>query len=683
MTDDERRTAEETITETIDGAEEVQDPLEGLVEKTRIDPGAPFTAEVLERLAALKKDDRAVFETLRSQLKSAGCRVMALDEALDEENGGAGGRRPTQADILIDLAQAAELFHTSDSTCFADLDVDGHRETWPIRSKGFRRWLARRFFEETDGAPNSEALMSAFNVIEAKAHFDAPERIVHIRVGGLDGRIYLDLCDEAWRAVEIDSAGWRVIDKAPVRFRRAAGMLPLPAPVAGSSIEELRPFLNVRSDTEFILSVAWLLAALRELGPYPVLALFGEHGTAKTTFAMLLRALIDPNVLPVRTPPRDDRDLLIAATNSHVQAIDNLSFLLDWISDALCRLSTGGGLGTRQLYTDQDEVLLEAERPTILNGIEEVVNRPDLADRALFLTLAPIPEDKRRPESELWPAFEAVRPRILGALLDAVAEGLSRLPEIRLQKLPRMADFAIWASACETGLQYWDGTFWKAGTFMDAYAGNIDEAVETILNANPVATAVRTLMATQTTWTGSATDLLALLERIVGDKASKAKTWPADATRLSGRLRRAATFLRKAGIEISIDRSRKDGRTITITTFSEPAVEGDKATSHGANGSGTADKSNDTGNGANDANDAEPPPSNGSEKEGMPFLSEGRVRELAGDYQDAAASALEETGDVDHAALERRLRETLVADGVPPTLVAAELARILEIIAAL
>ena len=151
-----------------------------------------------------------------------------------------GGRGPTQADILIKLAQSAELFHAPDGTGFADLDINGHRETWPIRSKGFRRWLARRFFEATQGAPSSEALQSALNVIEAKAHFDAPERTVHIRVGGLDGRLYLDLCDATWRAVEIDATGWRVIDNPPVRFRRTAGMQPLPVPMRGGSVETLR-----------------------------------------------------------------------------------------------------------------------------------------------------------------------------------------------------------------------------------------------------------------------------------------------------------------------------------------------------------------------------------------------------------------------------------------------------------
>jgi hypothetical protein len=195
---------ENFIAAAIDAAEDIRDPLEGLIERTATDPGAPFAPDTLVRLVALKKDDRAAFEALRAQLKGSGARVTALDEAIAEESGDIGGRGPTQANILIDLAQSAELFHTPDGTGFADLDINGHRETWPIRAKGFRRWLARGFFEATQGAPSSEALQSALNVIEAKAHFDAPERVVHVRVGGLDERLYLDLGDATWRAVEID-----------------------------------------------------------------------------------------------------------------------------------------------------------------------------------------------------------------------------------------------------------------------------------------------------------------------------------------------------------------------------------------------------------------------------------------------------------------------------------------------
>lgn len=567
MSDNQNNANENLIANAIDAAEDIRDPLEGLLEKTAADPGAPFEPEILGRLAALKKDDRAAFEALRSNLKKTGCRITALDEAVAEESGDTGRRGPTQADILIELAQSAELFHTPDRTGYADLDINGHRETWPIRAKGFRRWLACRFFEATQGAPSSEALQSALNVIEAKAHFDAPERIVHIRVGGLEGRLYLDLVDEMWRAVEMDGTGWRVIDNPPVRFRRAAGMQPLPMPVPGGSIETLRSFLNVQSDADFVLAVAWTLACLRNRGPYPVIVLAGEQGSAKSTFSSILRALLDPNTAPLRALPREDRDLFIAATNGHVLAFDNVSGLPGWISDTLCRLATGGGFAVRQLYSDQDEVLFEAARPVILNGIEDIVTRPDLADRAVFLTLDTIPEERRRPEAEMWAAFEAERPRTLGVLLDEVVRGIRQLPETRLERLPRMADFALWASACETAL-------WSAGAFWSAYCGNRDEAVEGVIDADPIAAAVRALITTRTVWTGTAADLLGALAEGVGERAAKSKAWPDSPRALSGRLRRAATFLRKVGIAISFGREgRVRTRTITIT-LSTPEEDG-------------------------------------------------------------------------------------------------------------
>ena len=555
------------VAAAIDGAEEIRDPLEGLVERVANDPGAAFAPDVLERLAALKKSDLAAFETLRARLKEAGCRVTALDEALAQENGEAGGRGPKQADILVSLAADADLFHAADGTSYADLEINGHRESWPIRSKGFKRWLARQFFEATGGAPNSDALQSAFNVIEAKAHFDAPERKVHIRVAGLDRRLYLDLGDESWRAVEIDASGWRVIDNLPVRFRRAAGMKPLPIPVSGGSVEVLRTFLNVQSDTDFVLAVVWALAVLRDCGPYPVLALSGEQGSAKSTFSAILRALLDPNTAPLRALPREDRDLFIAASNGHVLAFDNVSGLRPWTSDTLCRLATGGGFAVRQLYTDQDEVLFDAARPVILNGIEDIVERPDLADRAVFLTLEAIPEERRRPEAELWTAFEAERPRILGALLDAVVEGLKKLPETRLPKLPRMADFALWATACETAI-------WPAGTFWSAYCSNRDAAVEGVIEADPVATAVRALISARTEWKGTVSSLLVALGEVVDERIAKSKTWPDNPRALSGRLRRAATFLRKIGIDVAFTKEGKARTRIVHITASAPEDAG-------------------------------------------------------------------------------------------------------------
>lgn len=373
--------------------------------------------------------------------------------AVNESDRVRKGRAASQTNVLVELAKTAELFHAPDGASFADVHINGHRETWPIRGKGFRRWLQHAYYEKTRGAPNTEALQSALNVIEARAQFDAPERVVHIRVAGLGDKLYLDLCDDTWQVVEIDATGWRVINDPPVRFRRSAGMKPLPVPEHGGSIAALHAFLNVKSESDFVLSVAWALACLRNRGPYPVLVLAGEQGTAKSTFSAILRSLLDPNAACLRALPREERDLFIAANNAHVLAFDNVSGIPPWMSDTLCRLATGASFAARQLYTDQDEVLFEAARPVIVNGIEDIVTRSDLADRAL----EPIQEEQRRPEAELRAAFEAERPRMLGALLDAVAEGLKRLPETPLPKLPRMADFALWATACETAL-------WPAGT---------------------------------------------------------------------------------------------------------------------------------------------------------------------------------------------------------------------------
>jgi Toprim-like len=467
------------------------------------------------------------------------------------------GTKKKQADVLIELASSVELFHDRDDVGYARFDVNGHKENWPIRSKGFKRWLARGFYESTQSAPSSEAMQAALGVLEARAQFDAPEHEVHVRVAGHDDCIYIDLADRNWRAIEIDRVGWRIADSPPVYFRRSSGMKPLPEPVTGGSVkDDLRPLLNVKTDDEFVLTVAWLLAALRPSGPYPVLALAGEQGSAKSMRANFLRALVDPNSVPLRALPRSEHDVFIAARNSHVLAYDNASGLPDWVSDTFCRLATGGGFSTRELYTDQDEVLFASKRPIILNGIDDIATRPDLADRSIVQTLAAISDERRKLESELWADFERKRPGILGALLDAVSHGLKTLPGVKLDRKPRMADFAVWVTACESAL-------WTKGTFIAAYAGNIEQAVETVLENDQVAAALRTYMdITSDGFTGTAADLLKALSDLASETQQKAKGWPKGPAVLAKALRRIAPPLRKIGIDVAFERENRQRRII-------------------------------------------------------------------------------------------------------------------------
>ncbi len=315
-------------------------------------------------------------------------------------------RDESQAQTLLRLAGAATLFHDPAGRTYAAVPINGHVEVHEIRSGGFRRWLIRQFYIEENRPPSAQAIQDAGGILDARATHDGPEEAVFIRVAGRGDRVYIDLGDATWRAVEVDAAGWRIITDPPVRFRRPNGMRPLPDPARGGTIDRLKDFVNMEAD-ELVLFIAWLAAALRPSGPYPILVLIGEQGSAKSTLARLVRRLTEPHACPLRSEPKEPRDLMVGAVNGWVMALDNLSTIPSWLSDALCRLSTGGGFATRTLYSNDEETFLDAVRPVILTGITDFVSRGDLIDRSLFLHLAVIDEKKRRTEVEFWRDFDA------------------------------------------------------------------------------------------------------------------------------------------------------------------------------------------------------------------------------------------------------------------------------------
>jgi len=531
------------IKSAIRDAERISDPLDLLVEAAKNDPETAYSPEALDELSALKKLDPVRFERIRRHLKRAGVRVAELERAIAARRMSSSKKIRQPTDVFVDLLNDAELFHTSDGTAYADVNIGGNRHTLSVMGDGFRRWLTHRYYEECDAAATTETLKSAVGFADAKAQVDGLEREVFLRTAHLAGRYYLDLADKEYRVVEIHEGGWHIVQRPQVRFRRSPGMLSLPVPVDGGSIEQLMPFLNLRRETDFVLVVSWLLAALREHTSYPVLAISGEQGAAKSTFSKMLRSLVDPSVSPVRALPQSDRDLQIGADNSHVLAYDNVSALPHSISDALCRMATGAGFALRKLYSDRQETLFAASRPLILNGINNAVVRADLADRAISLVLEAIPASRRRTDTEIWKEFEEARCQILGALMSGMVMGLQEMPHVRLHSPPRMADLAYWATACEKA-------YWPAGTFQDAYRANRKEASAQVLEADTVALAVRNLMTDRAGWTGTASELLSKLEADLDDRIRKSKSWPSVPNQLSRRLNRAAPVLREMGITL-------------------------------------------------------------------------------------------------------------------------------------
>ncbi len=483
--------------------------------------------------------------------------------------------RKPQADELVRAArETGELFHDRDGQPFADVvapEPAEHHEILRVRSRSFRTWLAGRYWRANGRPAGGQALTDAIDVLSSLAQFEGPERVVGLRIARHDGAIYLDLADDRWRVIEIDTAGWRLLDRSPVPFRRPGGMRPLPVPVPGGSLDGLREFINVADDEQFRLLAGWPLGAFRPAGPYIVLVLTGEQDAAKSTVGRVLRSLVDPNEVGDRTLPRDEQSMAIAASNAWIASFDNVSTLPDWQSDALARLSTGAGFGTRQLYSNDDEFLVRVSRPIILNGIGGIITRPDLMDRAIVVDLVAIDEEARRDEREFYASLERERPRLLGALLNAVSSAFGREDLVVIKRRPRMIDATKWITAAEGALR------WPERSFLAAYQANRTNGRAITLDASPLAAPIRQLAADG--WSGTATELLKALEARVDEAVTRRKDWPKTASNLGTDLRRLAPDLRK--VEAIIVTFERDGKARTYRlvqvreTPSSPSSERD------------------------------------------------------------------------------------------------------------
>ena len=265
-----------------------------------------------EYLSQIPKDQAKAF--LDSKKEETGLKAGTIHDLLKaaaaEE---VAVQKPTQAELLISLAEAAEIFRDFDDTAYATFAVNNHKETWPVRAKGFRRWLAHKFYEQQGKPARGQAFSDAIAQIEAKAQFQGSQKDVFTRIAFLADRVLIDLCNEAWECVEITKDGYQVLVEPPVKFKRSRGMKALPYPVEGS-MTLLRSFLNVKDNSDWSLIGGWMIGAYSE-GPYPVLLLQGEQGTAKSTISKMIKSIIDPSTSPLRTLPREVRDLMIAASN--------------------------------------------------------------------------------------------------------------------------------------------------------------------------------------------------------------------------------------------------------------------------------------------------------------------------------------------------------------------------------
>ncbi len=498
-------------------------------------------------------------------------RVLRLfDQAIAPEE----KKNRSQTEELLELVKGIQLFRTSEVIPFARVSDGETTRTLLVEGVEFKKWIRNVFYTALRKPVAKQSLQDAIDTLAAKAQFTGKVSELFVRIGHLDDRIYLDLADEK-RFVEIRKDGWTLTQNVPLHFTRPRPQQALPVPAFGASIELLRPLVNIDSERDWQLLVFWLVGAFHPTGPYPILILQGGQGSAKSTLARFLRRIVDPIRPFLLAPPKDERDLLIRAQKSRVLAYDNLSGLSPALADAFCRLSTGGGLQTRQLFTDGDEFMFEATRPVILNGIDRLVARADLADRSIVLHLPTIPETARVQESELERKFEQALPGILGSILSGVSVALANRDAVELPRTPRLADFATWATASEPGLGF------PEGSFLAAYRDNRSETVQLNLEEDLVGDALLLCVDSGDRFEGTCAELLEKLCSVVPEHQRRDREWPKSARALSGRLRRLGPFLRESGLQIEfngrtnrrrilhIQRIDLDPTVTTVTTVTD------------------------------------------------------------------------------------------------------------------
>ncbi len=466
------------------------------------------------------------------------------------------------AELLVKYGSAAELFHSERNEPFARLKVAKHVETWPIRSSGFHDWMARQYFLETGRVPNKQAVENATSLLEGKARWEGPEYRLSVRVAEDDGGLWYDLADSEWRGIRVTAEGWRIVKSPPPIFRRYLPFASQVEPVSGGSLESLRGFLNLRDEDAWYKLVVWLVASLFPSIAHPVLVVYGEQGSAKSTLCRILALLVHPSKTPLRSPPRDKTEWVQIADHSWLVTLDNISNIQQWLSDALCRAVTGDADSKRMLYTDADDYIFEFRRVISVTGIEVVAQRSDLLDRSLLMPLEPIESHERKSETEILKRFEVERPRIFGALLDLAVKVFQVLPEVQLDRLPRMADFAKIGVAVEIV------SGWPVGAFMAAYDREITKQHEEALCGSMVGEAVLAFMDQTESWEGTASDLLYQLDSY-GGTSHKPPGYPKTPQSLSGALRRIAPNLRALGIDAHFG-TPHGRRLITLTRHSGP-----------------------------------------------------------------------------------------------------------------
>lgn len=482
-------------------------------------------------------------------------------------------KKRTKTSEIIEMVQnkTARLFLDQYKNFFAQVRVDGHFETWPLKSLKFKTWVLGNYYNLTGNTLTDTRLSVVTKILYWKAYSKGEQIKLKNRVAKKDDALFYDLTNKRWEIVKITKGSWGIQKQDYPIFRRFSHQNPQTVSKNQRDLELIENFWNIKKRDNLLLAKVILVTFFVPDIPHAILVPYGSQGSAKSTIFKTIKKLVDPSCLSALTFPRSKKELVQQLYHHYFCPFDNISYLPSWISDTLCRSISGEGFSKRALYTDDEDIIYQYKRCVGLNGINAPPKKPDLLDRSVLLGLERISRKERTEEKTFWQQFEKDRSKILAGIFETISSAMKIVETVELKEKPRMADFARWGEAISQSLGY------AENEFLRAYFNNIDSQNTSAIENHILGEVVLELMEEKNKWKGTATQLLEKLENIAQRLKvnTKTKKWPSAPNVVTRRLNEIKSNLKEMGIEISRKRVGSKGRRQLIIEKkpSEPSVK--------------------------------------------------------------------------------------------------------------
>lgn len=500
------------------------------------------------------------------------CKLFSKSDEKTEDE------RTSHAKQILELTKESDAFSFIDQNNlrFLRFKEGSIWKHYPLEAQITYSWLANLLYQNTGEVPKREAIKNAIAILYAQAQ--ATQINLSLRVAqGSEGSIWIDMCDDKWRAIHVTKNGWTIKENPPTLFKRFDHNSPLPEPSTSGKLQDLAKLTTIKNPIDKLLFIIHTLSYWIPDIPHPIMNGYGPQGSCKTSSQIVAKAHIDPSNAETLSLPENQAELILQLDQNYFVIYDNVSRITEERSDDFCKAVSGIGIQKRKLFTDSDSIVRTYRRCIAINGIETTANRSDLLERSILYEHRTPSEEERITDAEFKRILQESRSKTIGAMLDILVSTLNAKESIVMKRKPRMADFAEWGCAICESLGF------PKDIFLDAYENARIENSITVIEASTLARTLLEFLAQKCDyenirigdelWQGNASSLYNELHTFAEENGRNIvySDFPKNANSFSKSLGRFEPDLLKLGVRIH--RPARTGKLRRLQFIKTPLTE--------------------------------------------------------------------------------------------------------------